>query len=97
MKLVGLMEEKEMKVHYGDFTPKDVDRIREETVLGSVISFKTKRRKGFNHDEGAYVEKRVVGTVTAKYPQIFLIRDCQGNEETYTWVDYLLGKYDALI
>lgn len=86
-----------MKIHYGEFTIKDIDKLREETALGSVISFKTNRRKGFNHDEGAYAEKRVIGTVTAKYPRIFLIRDCGGNEETYTWVDYLLGKYDSFI
>ncbi len=82
-----------MKIHVGDFHLEDIDRIRQETPLGSTISFKIKRKP---RRDDTWDEKTVFGVVTAKYPRIFLLKDAYGHEETYSWTDYLIGRYMSI-
>lgn len=75
-----------MRTHTDTFFVDEIDELREQTALGSMISFTT--------SESQWVaKKRVTGIVTAKYPNIFLLKDCHGTEKSYSWKDYLIGRF----
>lgn len=68
----------------------DVNKLRDNTRIGELIEFtsdKYARCDGFGYQPFKDT-KKVKGIVTAKYPNIFVLND----NETYSWVDYIIGK-----
>ena len=78
----------------GVYTVDDVAELRDRTAIGSYIEF----NKVIYKEDRVYDPKkdgrrvRIKGIVTEKYPNIFMLSREDGSEETYSWVDYLLGR-----
>lgn len=66
----------------GNFTTYDVWKLRETTKIGSIVKFKVDDIQPDNTDV-------VKGKVKQKFPNVFVL----DNGKTYTWVDYMLGRY----
>lgn len=78
-----------MKVRDKYITTEDVTNLRDNTPVGSLIMFNK-----FNGCSTEWTPLKATGTVrgivTAKYDHIFVIN----NNDTYSWVDYILGRVE---
>lgn len=72
----------------GGFPLKNIHMLRDRTKIGETIKFRSDRyyEEGLSGNEGK--PRVITSKVVAKYPHVFELE----NGETYTWVDYMLGK-----
>lgn len=73
-----------MDYHVGNFTISEARELRNITKIGSTIRF---------NSTSDCTKTKIEGVVTAKYKNIFAVRDKSGKEHYYRWSDYLIGKY----
>lgn len=76
----------------GPATVEGIDRLRNDTPIGTYIEFKRSVSESVSTTGLRGISKgdliTVSGIVTKKFPNIFML----DNGKTYSWKDYMLGK-----